>query len=63
VGGYGIGDLVHNKRIQREVLKQMQAVGRKAGLAGMEILVGAVLSDEEWTPQNVSSHLEVVSQC
>lgn len=57
--GYGIGDLVHDERIQQEVLKQMQAVGKKAGLANLEIIVGAVLSDEEWTPQNVSFHLKV----
>jgi long-chain acyl-CoA synthetase len=54
VEGHGIGDLVHDENIQREVLKQMQAVGKKAGLAGMEMIVGAVLADEEWTPQNVS---------
>jgi long-chain acyl-CoA synthetase len=54
VQGHGLGDLVHDERIQAEVLKQLQAVGKRAGLAGMEIIVGAVLSDEEWTPQNVS---------
>jgi long-chain acyl-CoA synthetase len=53
VEGHGIGDLVHNKRIQQEVLKQMQVVGRRAGLANIEIIAGVVLSDEEWTPQNV----------
>lgn len=36
------------------MVRQMQAIGRRAGLAGMEIIQGAVLSDEEWTPQNVS---------
>lgn len=30
----------------------MQAVGKKAGLAGMEIIVAVILSDEEWTPDN-----------
>ena len=54
VQGHGIGDLVYNERIQQEVLKQLQAVGRKAGLAGIEIITGVVLADEEWTPQNVS---------
>jgi long-chain acyl-CoA synthetase len=53
VEGHGIGDLVYDERIQQEVLKQLQAVGRKAQLAGIEIIVGVVLVDEEWTPQNV----------
>lgn len=52
VQGHGIGDLVHDKNIQREVLKQLQVVGKRAGLAGMEMIVGVVLADEEWTPQN-----------
>jgi long-chain acyl-CoA synthetase len=57
VQGHGIGDLVYNEKIQQEVLKQLQAVGRKAGLAGIEIITGVVLADEEWTPQNVSLSL------
>lgn len=54
VEGHGIGDLVHEPRIQEEVLKQVQAIGKKAGLSSMEIVVGIVLADEEWTPINVS---------
>jgi len=30
----------------------MQAGGKKSGLSNMEIIVGVILSDEEWTPQN-----------
>jgi long-chain acyl-CoA synthetase len=52
VSGHGIGDLAHDPKIQAEVLKQMQAVGKKAALAGIEIIAGVVLADEEWTPQN-----------
>ncbi|KAE9381137.1 acetyl-CoA synthetase-like protein [Stipitochalara longipes BDJ] len=52
VKGHGIGDLVYDERIQQEVLKQLQAVGRKASLIGIEIITGVVLADEEWTPQN-----------
>ncbi|KAL5315222.1 hypothetical protein ACEPPN_017873 [Leptodophora sp. 'Broadleaf-Isolate-01'] len=52
VKGHGIGDLVHEEKIQREVLHQMQAIGRRSGLAGIEMIVGVVLADEEWTPQN-----------
>ena len=54
VKGDGIGDLVYDDRIQQEVLKQLQAVGRKAPLSGIEIIAGVVLADEEWTPQNVT---------
>jgi long-chain acyl-CoA synthetase len=57
VQGHGIGDLAYNERIQQEVLKQLQAVGRKAGLAGIEVITGVVLADEEWTPQNVNPSL------
>ncbi|TVY24155.1 Acyl-CoA synthetase [Lachnellula hyalina] len=52
VSGHGIGDLVHDPKIQAEVLKQLQTVGRKAGLASIEIIAGVVLADEEWTPHN-----------
>ena len=48
---------MHDPNVQKEVLKQMQAVGKKAGLAGIEMIVGVVLADEEWTPQNVSDPL------
>ena len=53
VEGHGMGDLVHEESIQREVLLQMQAIGRRSGLTGIEVVVGIVLADEEWTPQNV----------
>ena len=35
------------------VLKELQGAGRQGGLAGLEIIDGVVLADEEWTPQNV----------
>lgn len=54
VEGTGVEDLVHNKQIQDAVLKEMQQAGRSGGLSGIEIIEGVVLSDEEWTPQNVS---------
>ncbi|KAL2060140.1 hypothetical protein VTL71DRAFT_9962 [Oculimacula yallundae] len=55
VKGHGMGDLAHDKKIQRSVLEQLQAVGRKSGLTGVEVVVGVVLADEEWTPENVRS--------
>ena len=45
--------LVHDSKVQAAVLKDLQNVGRSAGLSGIEIIDGVVLSDEEWTPQNV----------
>ncbi len=52
---YGLEKLVHNKKVQDAVLKEMQQSGRNGGLSGIEIIDGVVLADEEWTPQNVSS--------
>merc|ERR1712230_49856 len=52
VEGSGLEDLCHNKKMNQAVLKEMQNSGKKGGLAGMEIIEGVVLSDEEWTPQN-----------
>jgi long-chain acyl-CoA synthetase len=45
-------ELVHNRKLQSAVLKELQTVGRQGGLSGIEIIDGVVLSDEEWTPQN-----------
>jgi long-chain acyl-CoA synthetase len=54
VKGDGIEDLAHNEKVQAEVLKELQTAGRSGGLSGIEIVEGAILADEEWTPQNVS---------
>jgi long-chain acyl-CoA synthetase len=53
VTGNGMEDLAHNKQIQAAVLKELQQAGRAGGLSGIEIIEGAVVADEEWTPQNV----------
>ena len=47
-------DLCANAQVRAAVLKELQTMGRRGGLAGFEIIEGVVLSDEEWTPQNVS---------
>jgi long-chain acyl-CoA synthetase len=54
VSGDHLEELVHNEKVNDAVLKQLQDVGRKGGLAGIEIIEGVILADEEWTPQNVS---------
>jgi long-chain acyl-CoA synthetase len=38
--------------MQTVVLKELQAAGKAGGLAGIEIIDGVVLADEEWTPAN-----------
>jgi long-chain acyl-CoA synthetase len=53
VEGQGVEDLAHNKKIQDAVLKELQQAGRQGGLSGIEIIEGVVVSDDEWTPQNV----------
>lgn len=54
IPGGSLEELVHNKKLNGLVLKELQNVGRNGGLSGIEIIEGVALSDEEWTPQNVS---------
>jgi len=54
VKGDHLEELVHDKKLNNAVLKQLQDAGRKGGLAGFETVEGVVMADEEWTPQNVS---------
>lgn len=55
IEGENLDDLVHNKRLNSIVLKELQSAGRQGGLQGIEIIDGVVLSDEEWTAANVST--------
>ncbi|KAI0997501.1 Long-chain-fatty-acid--CoA ligase 1 [Podosphaera aphanis] len=52
VKGNTLEELVHDKKIQDTVLKELQEAGRFGGLKGIELIEGAILADEEWTPQN-----------
>ncbi|KAI9821243.1 MAG: long-chain fatty acid-CoA ligase [Pycnora praestabilis] len=52
IEGHGLEDLVHSAKLNKIILKQLQDDGRKGGLAGIEIIEGVVLADEEWNPQN-----------
>jgi long-chain acyl-CoA synthetase len=54
IEGDSLESLVHNEKLKSIVLKQLQSAGKAGGLRGIEIINGVVLSDEEWTPQNVS---------
>lgn len=41
-------------KVRSLVLKDLQATGKRAGLVGMEIVSGVVVTDEEWSPPSVS---------
>jgi long-chain acyl-CoA synthetase len=53
IKGGSLETLVHDKKLNGIVLKELQKAGREAGLSGIEIIDGVVLSEEEWTAQNV----------
>ncbi|KAL7627600.1 long-chain fatty acid-CoA ligase [Parahypoxylon ruwenzoriense] len=52
IPGGSIEELVHNRKLNGIVLRELQNAGRAGGLSGIEIIEGVALSDEEWTPQN-----------
>lgn len=52
--GSSLEELVHDRKVQTAVLKELQAAGRQGGLSGIEIIDGVILADEEWTAENVS---------
>jgi long-subunit acyl-CoA synthetase (AMP-forming) len=54
IKGEHLEDFAHNEKLSDIVLKQLQDVGRRGGLKGIEVIEGVVLADEEWTPENVS---------
>ena len=56
----GLEELVHNDKVRAAVLRELIAAGRQGGLAGIELIEGVVLTEEEWTPQNVSITFRVV---
>ena len=57
VEGNGIEDLVHSKKLNGLVLKELLAAGKQGGLSGIEFIDGVVLADDEWNPANVISPL------
>lgn len=54
IEGNGIEDLVHDKNLSNIVLKELQLAGKQGGLAGIEIIDGVIMADEEWNAANVS---------
>ena len=55
IDGGELEDLTQDMKVQTIALNSMQQVGRKNGLASIEMLDGVVLVNELWTPENVSS--------
>jgi len=55
IEGNGLEDLVHSKKLNGVVLKELRDAGKRGGLAGIEIIDGVVLADEEWTAANVGT--------
>lgn len=53
IDGDSLETLSNDKRVNHIALKEIQDVGRKGGLTGIEIIDGLVLAKDEWTPQNV----------
>lgn len=47
-------DLLQNEKLVDAVLKDLLAQGKAANLTSLETIAGVVLTDDEWTPQNVS---------
>lgn len=45
----------NNDKIRKIVLKDLQTLAKQSGLVGMEVVANVVITDEEWTPQNVSA--------
>lgn len=52
ITGKGFNELVHDERLKELFLADLQATGRRAGLANFEIIEGVVVTDAEWTSQN-----------
>ena len=59
IKGESVEELVHDQKLNGLVLKEIQKAGREGGLAGIEIVDGVVLAEEEWNPQNVSTRHEM----
>ncbi|KAG0667884.1 long-chain fatty acid-CoA ligase [Maudiozyma exigua] len=50
--GEDVEQYVDNPKLANAVLADMLKTGRDQGLAGIELLQGVVLFDDEWTPEN-----------
>ncbi|KAG7823875.1 hypothetical protein KL909_002612 [Ogataea angusta] len=47
-----LSEVVTNKKLANEYTKSLVETGKSQGLAGIELIQGTVLVDEEWTPES-----------
>ncbi|OWB57671.1 hypothetical protein B5S28_g3635 [[Candida] boidinii] len=47
-----LAEIVNNKKLCNEVTHKLVATGKEQGLAGIELILGCVILDDEWTPEN-----------
>lgn len=45
-------DIAHDEKVKQAIQTQVLSTGKQAGLKGIELLEGIVISTQEWTPQN-----------
>ena len=50
--------LLEDFQVRQEIHLEMLSVAKSHGLVGVELIQGVVLVAEEWTPDNVSPHLQ-----
>lgn len=50
--GEDLEEMCKDEKVVNAVLKELNDVGRKQGLKGMELLEAVVLTEEEWTPES-----------
>lgn len=63
VDEHNIHSMHHNSKLRSFVLKDLQTTAKRAGLAGIEIVSGVVITDEEWTPPSVSYSIPRYRHC
>jgi long-chain acyl-CoA synthetase len=61
ITGESVEELIHDEKLNGLVLKELLKAGREGGLAGIEMIDGVVLAEEEWNPQNVSTRREFIA--
>lgn len=47
-----ISNFIENKKLVKEITKSVLDTGKSGGLNGIELILGCVLVDDEWTPES-----------
>ncbi|OAV90647.1 hypothetical protein, variant [Puccinia triticina 1-1 BBBD Race 1] len=50
--GKSLSEMCQSEEVEKLLLKELLATGKKAGFKPLELLQSVVLTDEEWTPEN-----------